>query len=645
MYKPKILLADNDLDFLVTGATFLESAGYTVLKASGLQEARRILEDGWANLAVLDMRLVDDEDEKDVSGLTLAKKSSTSIPIIMMTKFQTWEAVRESLGALVSERPPAIDFVAKQEGMEELIGRIQRAFSYRIHINWNLGIDWKARDALSLVSRINPELQDERRLIRSDELQDLFLHLFYDVERIRIDRLVWERDGRVALAVFSHKEGTKPESYLVVCGEKATVQEEATRFQSFGPGASGENATYLGRTFATTHFAANSYVLAGNTLEKVRTLREMYQVVLPKMFKEALTMLFQKNLRNWHQDKLIHQNGSPEYFYRQRLNLQSGSPMIESIEKTMHMIQSQIPTRGVRIEWRGGKVVFHFGGQSFSYPDPLLLLGRRIEESKALLTINVPGTLTGENILTDETGHTWLTDFAAAGQAPIFWNYVEIEALIRFDWLETTELLRRQELEHSLNQTDFFRPDIRDVGPEVRKTAQTVLFLRKLASRTVKQEVMQYSLGIFFQAASRLAENFSFPPTAIELTRLAHAWLALAMIAEEMTKLDSVELDAKARQTDVFRIVDATARIVMVADKEYRLPPQPFALLKYLYSKADQVCTKEELLQEVLLGKYEENYLHKLVGRIRQILEEDVEQPRYLVTEPNTGYRLITKPK
>jgi hypothetical protein len=293
-----------------------------------------------------------------------------------------------------------------------------------------------------------------------------------------------------------------------------------------------------------------------------------------------------------------------------------------------------------------GQMKIHFDGQSFSYADPLSSFDQIMEPIESTVAINVPGTLTGENILADENGSTWLTDFADAGMAPLFWNYIALESVIRFEWVESPYLLRRQEMENCLVNSDFARPDIRDVESDLRKHTQAIATIRKIAARSVGHDVLEYHLGIFFQAAHRLAAYVPGSPlTALELTRLVHIWLAMAMIVDKMTSGSAhVSLPTPARAGEL-RILDETARIVGVGNQERRLPPQPFILFRYLYTKPNQVCTKEELLKDALQGNYEESYLHTLIGRIRKEIEEDVEQPRYLITEPNAGYRLILDPK
>ncbi len=125
MSKATILFADNDSDFLKTRAEFLTQEGYDVVLATNPTEARRLLEAGRFNVAILDIRLVADDDEKDTSGLVLAKEYATSVPRIILTGFPSYEYVRQALGKQKDGWTLAQNFVSKYEGPEAMLRSIQ----------------------------------------------------------------------------------------------------------------------------------------------------------------------------------------------------------------------------------------------------------------------------------------------------------------------------------------------------------------------------------------------------------------------------------------------------------------------------------------------------------------------------------------
>lgn len=123
--KATILIADNSVDFSETRAEFLEREGYKVILAINPTDAKKLLENGGIDLAILDIRMTDDDDEKDTSGLILAKTVAPSIPKIMLTGYPTYDAVRESLGyKTASGMPAAVNFLNKADGADAMMSAV-----------------------------------------------------------------------------------------------------------------------------------------------------------------------------------------------------------------------------------------------------------------------------------------------------------------------------------------------------------------------------------------------------------------------------------------------------------------------------------------------------------------------------------------
>jgi DNA-binding NtrC family response regulator len=131
MSEKTILLADNDEDFLAITGEFLEHCGYDVLSVTSPMQARHILSDDHVDLAILDIRLMDDTDEKDKSGIKLAKELvwGRYIPKIMLTRFGSVEYAVDSLKSMSGKGSPAVDFVTKQEGLKRLLTAVQEALA------------------------------------------------------------------------------------------------------------------------------------------------------------------------------------------------------------------------------------------------------------------------------------------------------------------------------------------------------------------------------------------------------------------------------------------------------------------------------------------------------------------------------------
>jgi two-component system, OmpR family, KDP operon response regulator KdpE len=86
--------------------------------------------------------------------------------------------------------------------------------------------------------------------------------------------------------------------------------------------------------------------------------------------------------------------------------------------------------------------------------------------------------------------------------------------------------------------------------------------------------------------------------------------------------------------------VDLVRRIVKLGDKEVKLSPKEYDLLRLLVQHAGKVLTHRFLLQELWDEPTDTQYLRVYVRQLRRKIEADPERPRYLLTETGIGYRL-----
>jgi two-component system KDP operon response regulator KdpE len=89
--------------------------------------------------------------------------------------------------------------------------------------------------------------------------------------------------------------------------------------------------------------------------------------------------------------------------------------------------------------------------------------------------------------------------------------------------------------------------------------------------------------------------------------------------------------------------VDVPGRAVSVAGRPVQLTPHEFEILRLLVQNRGKLLTHRAILREVWGPAYEveSHYLHVYVSQLRRKIEPDPARPRYLVTEPGAGYRLV----
>ena len=90
-------------------------------------------------------------------------------------------------------------------------------------------------------------------------------------------------------------------------------------------------------------------------------------------------------------------------------------------------------------------------------------------------------------------------------------------------------------------------------------------------------------------------------------------------------------------------VVDLEKRLVTVDGKEVNLTPHQFDILRVLARNPGKLVTHRSLLREVWGPGYgsESNLLHVHVSQLRRRIEPDPARPRYLITAPGAGYRLV----
>jgi two-component system KDP operon response regulator KdpE len=86
--------------------------------------------------------------------------------------------------------------------------------------------------------------------------------------------------------------------------------------------------------------------------------------------------------------------------------------------------------------------------------------------------------------------------------------------------------------------------------------------------------------------------------------------------------------------------VDLVRRIVKVGDKDVKLTPKEYDLLRVLVQHAGKVLTHKFLLGELWDDLTDAQYLRVYVRQLRQKIEADPERPHYVLTETGVGYRL-----
>jgi two-component system KDP operon response regulator KdpE len=89
--------------------------------------------------------------------------------------------------------------------------------------------------------------------------------------------------------------------------------------------------------------------------------------------------------------------------------------------------------------------------------------------------------------------------------------------------------------------------------------------------------------------------------------------------------------------------IDLDRQSASLAGAPLALTPHEFRLLRLFMVNEGRLLTHPTILREVWGPKYqrESHYIHVYVSQLRRKIETDPARPRYILTEPGAGYRLV----
>ena len=128
------------------------------------------------------------------------------------------------------------------------------------------------------------------------------------------------------------------------------------------------------------------------------------------------------------------------------------------------------------------------------------------------------------------------------------------------------------------------------------------------------------------------ADDYVTKPVGLDelLARLRAVLRRMGPAGEDIVHLDGLEIDLEKRD-------------VHVGGERVHLTPHQFGILRILARNLGKLLTHRAILQEVWGPRYgdESNLLQVHISQLRRKIEPDPGNPRYLLTEPGAGYRLV----
>jgi CheY-like chemotaxis protein len=560
--KGVILIVDNDPEFLDSLKLFLEVEGYMVYTADNPVNAKRLLADELIHLAVIDVRLTDDRDEDDWSGLHLAAEAAPDVPKIILTGRRYKDPSALVLQVLRPDKQGHIlasDFVFKKEGPARVLDAIEGAFQSKVRLNTELEITWKEglswRTLVEELKAYRGKSESEKRKAE-EELEDLVVRLLDRATALGMLRITSGRGGGGVVIARPSFGGMIGEDMVIKFGPRQNVMIECANYKRWvEPFAAVRSTQLRGEPVRTPRLGGIKYSFVGESAGRLVHFNDYYLRgdVPIESIEETLRYLFEVSCGRWYQGKrepVDDEKKSLDVWYKEQLGFDVRRKRDELRDVLSQLLKSkQSVSRNFQIR-ESGTLLAKLGREHLIVPEPVHWILK--EEGSVEKTDFFPipslvaithGDLNETNILVDEEGKTWLIDFFKTGWGPILRDFTELESVIKFKLIQTDSLLARYKLEKALLQPNSLDQPIefndRFHLSEVRKAVRVIQRLRELARvLTDSEDIHEYYVGLFFYALKSMV-GFSSKVDVKDHYEVSqyHALLSAAMVCQRLQEL------------------------------------------------------------------------------------------------------------
>ncbi len=553
MTARRVLVVDNDASACKATALRLATRGYTVSTATSVEQARRLLAEKYFQLAVVDIRLEDERDEMDTSGLALAREINSFIITLIITGYKSFDYFRNFLGSAANGFTPA-DLIFKEDGPQALLSAVERAFQGPKRINWDLEIEERGISFRELVRQIKEfQRRDESSQEEAgEELCDLLRKLFLDETKIEISFMRPGRGGSGIVLVKPYYQGMEGAPIVAKFGARESMAHEIACYKQYvEPFVLPRSTSLVGQPALTNRLGACKFRFVGLSRDHLQDFNAYYRDprVADGQVVQAIADLFEHTCKIWYKGKRgWSTSGNPiagiriGEFYRRQLSFDQAENWQELQQNLDKIVQSSA-RHGVifqriddtRLEMQVEDC------HPVTLLDPLVFL-RDHEAALPQPSFRsvTHGDLNSRNIFVDEGGRTWLIDFFRTGWGPVLRDVGELESGVKFELLQTSDFARLYAFEQAVLAPDRFDQPIELNShwhtPEFVRAIHAIAKLRSIAADLSEtQDVGEHYVGLLYYALKMMTwRGISSVDVERQAIRARHALLSAALICEKL---------------------------------------------------------------------------------------------------------------
>ena len=497
---PRILLVENDIRVRESYEFLLRYWGYCPISATG--EGKSLGRDAISKarkfhciLALIDLRLMDDFDDEDASGLELAGKLEP-IRSIILSGYPNQKILREIL-----DKHKDTPFLSKSDAPEQIKKTLDTETGKVCAVKRGLQID-----PVDLLDHLKRTTFGSLINKYPDQVPDILAQLLPGATRLKIERLdstKHESSGvprpkSVILKVY--EEDYEPVVVKMARPEK--IKKEFDRFEKFVSRKVGGNfMAKLERHAELWDIGGALYSYIGDF--DVVTFSHYYETHTVEDIRECLDLFFTVSWGKHYERRQSIENISlfdlyndvwGDWYSKNVKDFPSGSLWQDNTI-------IKLPGLSNPIEW--------FKDRIADCPESSFCM---VESTEKAVT---HGDLHGDNLLIDSRKNAWVIDFERTGEGHALQDFIELEADIinRLDVFTDNPLSFYRTCLVLASQTQIKgleENQITDWDPRIEKALKTISTLRSLALKcTGIQDARQYTLGLLFNGIFRATINKS----------------------------------------------------------------------------------------------------------------------------------------
>lgn len=521
MNNARVLMVEDDENWIKTFTLVLGQEVEFIMSATTVDEAIRLLDQHYFNVAIVDLRLAPNNspDETGMRFLRAVQERGLEdvIAPIMCTGYVNADNAIKALRDF-----KVVDFLPKKNfPVQQLKAAVVTALE-RNGSRGDLQIEIEGGKPLSSLWAHHDWARREDAVELTAELHDLLRRLYRPANRLWMRPLKAGQSGAGVLQVEPTYGATVGEPDVIKYGKRDKILTERKNYEEcIDFYISSQSSTQV-KSAAGRVMGALRYRFIGSGVNQMDSFSSFYaRHTDVEPIKQVLDHLFKYTCQRWYDNR--------EQPRRQR-------NLVELYVDGLHIDWSEVWGGAARSGIDLSGPLLHFPGVEEDLPNPQHWL----EQVDYLVSMPVwlaitHGDMNENNILVSQERHCWLIDFYRSSSNHILRDLAELETAIKFSLTPLADNAQRAAFERLLlAQPDLDTPVAFDADEPYAKAAAVIFHMRSLVADVLgfSHDSDEYYMALLLQTLNLL--RLSFLHTQNEERTRSQVLLSAALLCRKL---------------------------------------------------------------------------------------------------------------